>query len=164
MNNIILTGMPAAGKSTIGRLLAKKTGYKFLDTDHLIEDGEGKKLSQIISQNGLKSFVDLEERYVLTVSGEKKIIATGGSVVYGKMAMEHLSKIGTIIYLSLDLSNLLKRINSLSKRGVVIEDGKSFEDLFNERTKLYGNYADYTVDCYNKNPLEISNEIRNHIK
>lgn len=159
MNNIILIGMPAAGKSTIGKILASKTNHRFLDTDHLIEKGEGKKLSQIISRDGLKNFVDLEERYVLTVSGENKIIATGGSVVYGKKAMEHLSKIGTVIYLSLDLPDLLKRIKSLSKRGVVIEEGKSFKDLFYERTKLYEKYASYTVDCHNKTPLDISSEI-----
>ncbi|MCP4160410.1 MAG: shikimate kinase [Deltaproteobacteria bacterium] len=159
MDNIILIGMPAAGKSTIGKILAEKMDCTFLDTDHLIENGEGKKLFDIISGSGLKDFCKLEEKYVLSVTGKGKIISTGGSVVYGKKAMAHLSSIGTIIFLSLNLSNLKSRLENLETRGVVISEGKTIDDLFNERTPLYDKYADHIVDCNNKSPLSITSEI-----
>ncbi len=145
MNNIVLIGMPGSGKSTIGVLLAKMVGYSFIDTDILIQQKENKKLYKIIEENGLNYFKKVENEVNSNIKTENTVIATGGSVVYGKEAMENLKKIGTIVYLKVSKEELKTRLGNFETRGVAIEKGKTFDDLYLERIPLYEKYADITV-------------------
>lgn len=145
--NIVLIGMPAVGKSTIGNLLAQKIGFDFLDSDDLIQSKEQKTLSQIIIEKGLDQFLHIEESHIVSIRCLNHVIATGGSVVYSKKAMEHLSKISTIIYLSIPLDILLKRFSDMTSRGVAVRPGQGIEDLYKERTPLYDTYCDIKIDC-----------------
>lgn len=146
MKNIILIGMPGSGKSTVGVVLAKVLGYRFLDSDLLIQEREGRLLSEIMEQEGIDGFIRIEEEINAGICTESCVIATGGSVVYGQKAMEHLGEIGTVVYLSLPLKELEARLGNLRCRGVVLRDGQTLEDLYKERVPLYERYADITVD------------------
>lgn len=157
--NIVLIGMPGVGKSTIGVVLAKVLGYKFMDSDLVIQEQTDRLLKDIIAEEGIDEFINIENKVNASINTEKSIIATGGSVVYGKEAMEHLSEIGTVIYLKLDLDSLSKRLGSLEKRGVVLKDGQTLEDLFNERTPLYEKYADIIVNEHHSTIQKTVNKI-----
>ena len=146
LNNIILIGMPGAGKSTIGVLLAKELCYHFLDVDLIIQQQEGKLLCDIIKENGLDRFIQIEESANLSLSVYHCIIATGGSAVYSEKAMMHLKTLGTVIYLRLPCSTLKKRLGNMKRRGVVMRDGQTLDQLYAERSSLYQQYADVTVD------------------
>lgn len=157
--NIILIGMPAVGKSTVGVLLAKRLGWSFLDTDLVIQVGESAKLQDILDSQGMEKFCALEERYVLTVSCQKHVIATGGSVIYGTKAMEHLKSLGILIHLDLLPQFLEKRLKNLSSRGVVMAKGQNIETLYAQRHPLYCRYADMTIKCNNLSIDETVNQI-----
>ena len=158
MNNITLIGMPGAGKSTIGVVLAKVLGYQFLDSDLLIQKQEKRRLSEIIEEEGYKGFNDVENRVNASIEAENTVIATGGSVVYCEEAMEHLKSIGTVVYLKLSLNALSKRLGNLKGRGVLLREGQNLTDLYEERTPLYEKYADIVIDEEGKD-LEASLEI-----
>ena len=158
MNNITLIGMPGAGKSTIGVVLAKVLGYQFLDSDLLIQKQEKRRLSEIIEEDGYRGFQDVENRVNASIEADKTVIATGGSVVYCEEAMEHLKSIGTVVYLKLSLHALSKRLGNLKGRGVLLRDGQTLTDLYDERTPLYEKYADIVIDEEGKD-LEASLEI-----
>ena len=158
MNNITLIGMPGAGKSTIGVVLAKVLGYQFLDSDLLIQKQEKRRLSEIIEEEGYKGFKDDENRVNASIEAENTVIATGGSVVYCEEAMEHLKSIGTVVYLKLSLNALSKRLGNLKGRGVLLREGQNLTDLYEERTPLYEKYADIVIDEEGKD-LEASLEI-----
>lgn len=158
MNNITLIGMPGAGKSTIGVVLAKVLGYQFLDSDLLIQKQEKRRLSEIIEEEGYKGFKDVENRVNVSIEAENTVIATGGSVVYCEEAMEHLKSIGTVVYLKLSLNALSKRLGNLKGRGVLLREGQNLTDLYEERTPLYEKYADIVIDEEGKD-LEASLEI-----
>ena len=158
MNNITLIGMPGAGKSTIGVVLAKVLGYQFLDSDLLIQKQEKRRLSEIIEEEGYKGFKDVENRVNASIEAENTVIATGGSVVYCEEAMEHLKSIGTVVYLKLSLNALSKRLGNLKGRGVLLREGQNLPDLYEERTPLYEKYADIVIDEEGKD-LEASLEI-----
>lgn len=145
-NNIVLIGMPGVGKSTIGVILAKILGYQFIDADLVIQEKTGKLLKEIIAEQGVDGFIQVESDVNKSLNPKKSIIATGGSVVYGQEAMEHLKGIATIIYLKLELPALKRRLGNLRLRGVVLRDGQTLRDLYNERVPLYEKYADITVD------------------
>lgn len=144
--NITLIGMPGVGKSTIGVVLAKVLGYQFLDSDLLIQKQEGRKLHQIISQEGNEGFKIIENRVNASIQAEETVIATGGSVIYCPEAMKHLKSIGTVVYLKLSLEPLSKRLGNLKGRGVLLKEGQTLEDLYRERTPLYEKYADLVID------------------
>lgn len=143
--NIILTGMPGAGKSTVGVVLAKRIGYRFIDSDILIQEEEGMKLSEIIARKGTDGFLAIEDRVNSSIRTEHCVIATGGSVVYGENAMRHLKSIGTVVYLWESCENLKKRLGSLKDRGVALREGQTLDDLYRERCPLYDRYADVTI-------------------
>ena len=145
-NNIILIGMPTSGKSTIGVILAKILGYHFIDADIVIQEKDGRKLSRIIAEDGVDGFIDIENRINSEISPKKTVIATGGSVVYGKEAMEHYKEIGKVVYLKVSFETLKKRLHHAKQRGVVMKDGQTLESLYKERVSLYEQYADITVD------------------
>ena len=153
--NIVLIGMPGVGKSTIGVLLAKFQGYSFVDTDLLIQVGEGKTLQQLIQIHNISGFCDLEERYILSVGVSCHVIATGGSVVYGKAAMRRLKADGIVVHLDLSLDALAKRLGDLDARGVAIAPGRDLSDLYAERQPLYLKYADQTVGTNGLTPDQV---------
>jgi len=145
-NNIVLIGMPGVGKSTVGVILAKVLGYQFVDSDLVIQKEEGKLLKDIIAEVGTEGFIEVENRINASLQVENSIIATGGSVVYGEDAMEHLKEIGTVVYLSLSYEEINRRLSDIKGRGVVLKDGQTLKDLYEERTILYEKYADVRVD------------------
>ena len=147
-DNIVLIGMPGVGKSTVGVVLAKALGYQFVDADLLIQEAEGKLLSELIEEHGTDGFIEIENRVNSQIQTHRSVIATGGSVVYGKEAMEHLKSIGTVVYLKQNLRVLQRRLRNLKARGVVLKEGQTLVDLYKERTVLYEKYADITVDQY----------------
>lgn len=144
-DNIVLIGMPSSGKSTIGVVLAKALGYRFVDSDLVIQEETGLLLSEIIDGQGLDEFNKIENEINASLDYHKAVIATGGSVIYGKEAMEHLKSIGIVIYIELPLYELIERIGDLTERGVSIKVGQSFKDLYEERKPLYEKYADITI-------------------
>ena len=147
-DNIVLIGMPGVGKSTVGVVLAKALGYQFVDADLLIQEAEGKLLSELIEEHGTDGFIEIENRVNSQIQTHRSVIATGGSVIYGKEAMEHLKSIGTVVYLKQNLRVLQRRLRNLKGRGVVLKEGHTLVDLYKERTVLYEKYADITVDQY----------------
>lgn len=152
--NIILIGMPGVGKSTVGVILAKILGYHFIDSDLVIQHQEQRLLKEIIEQEGIDGFLAIENQVNAGIRTEKAIIATGGSAVYGKEAMEHFQQTGTIIYLKLEFEELRKRLGDIKNRGVVVREGQTLHDLYAERIPLYEKYADITIDEAGKNPEE----------
>ena len=144
-DNIVLIGMPGVGKSTVGVILAKVLGYQFIDADLLIQRQGGKLLHEIITEKGVDGFVEVENRVNASIEAEHSIIATGGSVIYGQQAMEHLGDIGTVLYLEVSYPILEKRLADIRGRGVVLREGQSLHDLYLERTPLYEKYADLRV-------------------
>lgn len=145
MENIILIGMPAVGKSTVGVVVAKRLGYKFIDTDLLIQEKEGKLLREIIAEKGVEGFLEVEDRVNASIDVKKTVVSPGGSVVYCENAMKHFKEIGTVIYLQASFETISKRLGNVKKRGVVLKDGQTLEMLYNERVKLFEKYADITV-------------------
>lgn len=146
-NNIVLLGMPGAGKSTVGVLLAKKLGKVFLDTDLLIQEQEGRLLKDIIREDGLERFIETENRINTSVKANNAVIAPGGSVIYGTEAMEHYKEIAAIVYLQLSYETVSGRLGDLAERGVVCRAGQTLRSLYEERCPLYERYADITVPC-----------------
>ncbi len=152
-SNIILIGMPGCGKSTVGVVLAKAAGYRFLDSDLVIQEQEGMLLSEIISERGIEGFAETENRINASINTEKTVIATGGSVIYGQQAMEHFKNIGLVVYIRLPYEQIKKRLGDLTKRGVSIRPGQTLRELYDERAPLYEKYADIIVD---EDDLDIS--------
>ncbi len=146
MDNIVLIGMPGAGKSTVGVVLAKRLGYQFADSDLMIQEREGRLLHEIIEQEGDSGFLAIENDVNRSLQLEQTVIATGGSAVYGREAMEHLRAIGTVIYLKISYEELKKRLGNLKGRGVVLKEGQDLKDLYEERIPLYEKYADIVID------------------
>lgn len=160
-SNIVLIGMPGVGKSTIGVILAKILGYEFIDADLVIQQTEGMLLKDIIAKKGVEGFIQVENDINKTITPKKAIIATGGSAVYGKEAMEHFKEIATVIYLELELPALKRRLGNLKNRGVVLKDGQTLTDLYNERVPLYKKYADIVV---NEHKSTIENTVSKIVK
>ena len=144
--NLILIGMPASGKSTVGVILAKVIGYDFIDTDILIQKREKKRLAQIIEDHGVEGFLEIENRVNASVEADHCIIATGGSAVYGADTMRHFKKIGHIMYLKVDYETIAKRLGNIKQRGVALREGQTLRDLYEERTVLYEKYADTVIE------------------
>ena len=145
-SNIILIGMPGVGKSSVGVVLAKILGYRFLDCDLVIQEKEGKLLHEIISSEGLDGFIKVENKINASINCEKCIVATGGSAIYGEDAMAHFKEIGTIVYLKSDYETIAERLGDLAARGVAMKEGQTLKDLYEERVPLYEKYADVIVD------------------
>lgn len=148
--NIILIGMPGAGKSTIGVLLAKIMGKAFIDTDLLIQAREKRLLQEIIVEKGIDRFLEIEAEVILGLSVENSVIATGGSAVYSDSAITHLKQNGIIVYLKLPYPEIEHRINNMASRGIVFSKGQSLFDLYQERTPMYERKADQIIDCSGK--------------
>ena len=158
-DNIILIGMPASGKSTVGVILAKILGYDFIDSDLVIQKATGKKLRELIGERGAAGFIALEEEINRGICAEKTVIATGGSAVYGSCAMRHFKEIGKVVYLEIAPDDWLKRIDDVRQRGVVLKDGQSLMELYRERCGLYQKYADLIIHTTGKTAEDVIREI-----
>lgn len=158
---IVLIGMPGVGKSTVGVILAKELGMQFMDSDLLIQKREKKLLREIIAEKGVEGFLDVENQVNAAIQAENAVIATGGSAVYGREAMEHLKSIGTVVYLRLPYSKLKRRLHNLKGRGVVLKEGQTLKDLFEERSALYEKYADVIIEEENRDIEGTLKEILN---
>lgn len=148
--NVTLIGMPGAGKSTIGVVLAKILGYDFVDSDLLIQKEEGRRLWEIMRDEGTDGFNRIEERVNSQIDVSESVIATGGSVIYGPKAMEHLREISTVVYLKVTCPVLKRRLGDLTQRGVVLKPGQTLDSLYDERIPLYEKYAHVTVNVSRK--------------
>jgi shikimate kinase len=155
--------MPGSGKSTVGVVLAKRLGYEFVDSDLVIQKKTGKKLHELIAENGIEGFWKLENDVNASLSPENCIIATGGSAVYGDEAMWHLREIGTVVYLKISYEELKERLGDLNERGVTLRSGQSLKDLYDERIPLYEKYAGLTIECDGKQLWKIVAEIDTRI-
>lgn len=163
MDNIVLIGMPGVGKSTLGVILAKVLGYKFIDTDLIIQENEKRLLSQIIKEDGVDGFIDIENLIVSKLDVSKTVIATGGSVVYGLDAMKNLERLGKIVYIKQGFDRIKERVENIQGRGVVLKDNQTFFELYNERVPLYEKYADITIDQGESGVEETLKELMNII-
>lgn len=145
--NIILIGMPACGKSTVGVILAKRLGMGFIDADLVIQAQNGMLLQEIIDEKGEDAFFKAEQAALTSIQCDRCVIATGGSAVYSERGMEHLKQNGVLVYINLSIDEIERRLTNLSVRGVVGAADKSLAELYKERTPLYEKYADITIDA-----------------
>ncbi len=164
LSNIVLVGMPASGKSTVGVLLAKLTSRDFVDTDVLIQRSEGRSLQDIVDTEGHMALRRIEENALLGLDCHNHVIATGGSAVYSQAAMKHLKSDGIVVFLDADLPTLESRVHNFGTRGLAKRPDQSFADLFEERFFLYTKYADVTVDCKDLTQDEVCARIVNELK
>lgn len=163
-HSITLIGMPSAGKSTVGVLLAKRLGYSFLDVDIVIQEKTGKLLKEIIKEQGLSGFMEVENRINAEVDAERTVIAPGGSVIYGKEAMENLKTLGLVVYLKISYEELERRLGDVVDRGVVLKDGMTLRDLYEERCTYFEHYADVVIDEEGKSLGEVVDELREEME
>ncbi|MDR0478025.1 MAG: shikimate kinase [Desulfobulbaceae bacterium] len=157
--SIILIGMPGAGKSTVGPLLARRTGRLFLDCDALLTERQGRGLQEIVDADGYLGLRAIEERLLMEISARHHVIATGGSAVYSDKAMRHLKTLGYVVWLRLCLDELRRRIGDFAARGLVKRPEQTLADLYAERQPLYQRHADMMVDCAGLNPDEVVENI-----
>jgi shikimate kinase len=163
-SNIVLIGMPGSGKSTIGVILAKQTSRDFVDTDLLIQSKAQRSLQDILDRDGYLQLRELEAEVLLSLELENHVISTGGSAVYSDSAMLHLKQNGICIYLNVSLDTLRRRISDYETRGIARRPDQSFDDLFAERTRLYRQYADITVDGDGLNQDQVCRQIMEQLE
>ena len=156
---ISLIGMPGAGKSTIGVVLAKFSGLRFVDTDLNIQVQAGATLQQILDSKGYQYLRSLEKKVLLGIELDEAIIATGGSVVYSEVVMRELKTAGPVVYLEADLATLQQRVATAPLRGIACAAGQEFTDIFAERTPLYKRYADLIIDASAGTPETVATMI-----
>ncbi len=157
--NIVLIGMPACGKSTVGVVLAKAMRKSFLDTDLLIQERQGDLLQNIVNKQGHDGFISIEEEAIRSIDTNNSVIATGGSVVYSKPAMEHLKELGRVIYIRLSFETIDERLHNICSRGIAMEEGETLEDLYEKRIPLYDKYSDLIIDGEGLSVEEVVEEI-----
>lgn len=162
-NSVILVGMPGAGKSTLGVLLAKELNLDFLDTDVSIQVHEGRSLQDIMDSEGYMKLREIEEQVLLSIDASGKVISTGGSAVYSDAGMMHLKAQGTVVFLDVTLDELRRRIHNFDTRGIARRPDQSFEELFAERCALYNKYADIHYDCNGQSPAELLEAIQQRL-
>ena len=158
-SNITLIGMPGAGKSTIGIILAKYLTFGFIDTDVLIQINHQKSLQEIMDAHDYLTLRQIEEQEILKLNIQRHIISTGGSAVYSPKAMKHLAAISRIIFLEVDFAEITRRIHNFEQRGIAKREDQSFESLFEERKILYEQYAELTIPCRNLDQDQVAEKI-----
>ncbi|QHQ60374.1 shikimate kinase [Anaerocolumna sedimenticola] len=164
MKNIVLIGMPGAGKSTIGIILAKVLGYNFLDSDLLIQEQEQCLLRDIIEKHGLDGFIAVENQVNRDIRTTNTVIATGGSIIYGTEAINHLRDIGIVVYIKLSLETIDDRLGNIKQRGVVFKEGQTLKSLYEERCPLYEKYAHIIIDGEGLNTEELMEKIAEEVR
>jgi len=147
MKTIILIGLPGAGKSTIGVILAKTLGMNFIDTDIVMQERTGRLLQELIDDEGIDAFLAIEEDTALSLDADNTVIATGGSVVLSDRAMKHLKSKSIIIYLIISFEEMVRRLENITTRGIVLFPGQSLSDMYDQRIPLYEKYADIRIGC-----------------
>ena len=163
-DNIVLIGMPGCGKSTVGVVLAKTLNMEFVDSDIVIQRSRNKRLSQLMDELGTEGFRQLENDINAGLDVHHCVIATGGSVIYGQGAMEHLRQIGTVVYLHLPYPAIEERLGDLHARGVTMKPGQTLLDLYNERCPEYERWADVTLQCEGLRLREVVAKLRAELK
>lgn len=163
-SNITLIGMPGAGKSTIGVIVAKRLGMGFIDTDVLIQTSQQKTLQQIMDESDHLNLRAIEEQEILNLSADNQVIATGGSAAYSDKAMRHLRAISTVIFLEVEFAEIVRRIKNFASRGIAKAANQSFRELFDERQALYKKYAEITIDCHGLGQEEVAEKIASSLK
>ncbi len=163
-SNVILTGMPGAGKSTLGVLLAKTLKMDFTDTDLLIQKREEALLQDIIDRKGLGYFLSAEENAVKALNVRGHVIATGGSVIYSTSAIEHLKKDGILIFLHVVYEEIERRLKNIKSRGIAMGKSQSLKSLYDERIALYEKHSDIIIDCSGSGIEDAVLEIKNRLK
>ncbi len=161
--NIVLIGMPGSGKSTVGVVLAKRLGYRFVDSDLVIQNKTGRLLHELIEEYGIEGFWKIENDVNASIEADSTVIATGGSAVYGDSAMSRLGENATVVYLSISYDELKERLGDLNARGVTLRPGQTLRDLYEERLPLYEKYADITIRCDDKALWKLVAEIDTRI-
>ena len=161
-SNIVLIGMPGSGKSTIGPLLAKTFNKEFLDTDEVIRNNEKRELRDIVNESGHETFLQIQEKTLLQINVRDHVIATGGSVVYSGLSMQHLGETGTVVYLQIGFEEVGKRLDP--GRRFARRSDQSLLDIYNERKRLYEKYAEITVECDGKTADDIVKEISAYLR
>lgn len=146
MNNIILVGMPGCGKSTVGVILAKTLGMDFVDTDLIICKKEGRTLQRIIEESGLEYFEDVENSVGAELQAKDTVVATGGSMVLYEEAMRHLKATGKVVFIDVELPELIRRVTNIKTRGITFKEGETLSDVYTYRREFYKKYADVTVN------------------
>lgn len=162
-SNIVLIGMPGAGKSTVGVILAKMTARNFVDTDVLIQLATNRSLQDIVDTDGHLFLRDIEEKVLLNLQCENHVIATGGSAVYSQAAMAHLKRNGIAVFLDLDVASLEARVHNVHTRGLAKRPDQTLADLFAERCLLYKKYADITIACAGRTQEEVCEQIMSRV-
>jgi shikimate kinase len=162
-DNIVLVGMPGAGKSTIGVLLAKRLGYGFVDSDLLLQSARRQRLQEIIEQQGLAVFKQMEAEILCSLNCHRTVIATGGSAVYSSAAMHHLQATGRIVFIDVPLTELALRVNDMDSRGLVIDPGEDFSALYAHRQPLYQRYAELTIASGQMSAEAVAAAIENQV-
>ncbi len=146
MNNIILVGMPGCGKSTVGVILAKTLGFDFVDTDLIICKKEGRTLQRIIEESGLDYFEITENAVGCDLQCSNTVVATGGSMVLYEEAMKHLKATGKVVFIDVELPELIRRVTNIKTRGIAFKEGETLSDVYTYRRDFYKKYADVTVN------------------
>jgi len=164
MKNIILIGMPGAGKSTVGVILAKTLGMTFVDTDIAIQERAGRLLQEIIDTEGPDAFLKIEEETILSLHCRNCVIATGGSVVFSRKAMDSLKKEGVAMYLKISCEEMVRRLSNITTRGIVLIAGQSLPDMYQQRVPMYEKFADITVDCEDEDFEEVVGRVIGELK
>ena len=164
MKNIVLIGMPGCGKSTVGVILAKIMGCHFIDADLLIQEQEGRLLSQILATDGPDAFNQIENKVNLAIGGCNTVIATGGSVVYGSEAMEHYRKTAIVVYLRLPLDEIERRLGDIAERGISMKEGQTLQNIYEERIPLYEKYAHLMIDTMGLDIKDAAQKIRETVE
>ena len=164
MKNIVLVGMPGSGKSTLGISLAKKIGYGYIDSDSVIVAREGKLLADLIEELGNEGFLAVEAKVNSSICASRCVISTGGSAIYSGEAIEKMRENGVVVYLKLSYEEVSRRLGDLKKRGVVMKDGFTLKDLYEERIPLYERHADIVVELGNASIEENTEIVRRAIE
>jgi shikimate kinase len=151
--------MPASGKSTIGRLLARELGYQFTDLDIYIWEKDHRTLQEIINQEGEAALMQLEKRRMAEIDLHKRVVAPGGSLIYHADLMKEIQQKAVIVYLNESLANLERRLGNAATRGIIGLKGKSLPEIFVERAPLYARYADITINSDSLTRLQVVQEI-----
>ena len=161
MRNVVLIGMPGSGKSTLGVLLAKALGFSFIDTDLIISRIADKPLQEILNNEGLRAFLELEEKVGCELNCDKTVIATGGSMVLCEKAMHNLKSNSQVIYIKVPLDEIKRRVTNITTRGIAFDKGETLDDVYRTRIPLYEKYADVSVDF---NDVSEYNSVENMIE
>lgn len=159
MENLVLIGMPGCGKSTVGVVLAKTLGKRFVDTDLLIQEMQGQLLQPLLDTKGMEFFLKAEEDALLAVNECNAVIATGGSAVYSEAGMAHLKRNGRVVYLKLPLECIEQRLFDIKTRGIALGPGESIASLYEKRIPLYETYSDLTIDGDGKTVEEVVSDL-----